>query len=282
MQKPLNTIVIYTTAILMLSACNKKNAPDLKPTDKIHKVGLQKVSASLKNIDLRNRADWQLFIGSQAYSASIKDNSNLVGTPVKDSFHFEYQGNITDAPASTVFVYYSSSKYGNKFGPTFKESGPNFTPPNIFNQSSVEDLMKADLLIGKYNGSITSEISNLQLTHANALLEFNIDGLKNSDTVYVNDLKMAFRPYDEGNGQYKSIVTGNWIGIEKGSPNNLPPVLIEVRSSNRKVSTSLISVFYPIKSNTKYKFNGSIGADTLIIKDQSISVWDNEVFPFKN
>lgn len=282
MQKPFNTILLYTAVILTLSACSKKKTGDLKPTDKIHKVGLQKVSASLKNIDLRNRADWQLFIGSQAYNASIKDNNNLVGMPVKDSFHFEYQGNITDAPVSTLFVYYSSSKYGSKFGPTFKESGPNFTPPNIFDQSSVDDLMKADLLIGEYKGSITSEISNLQLTHANALLEFSISGLTNSDTVYVNDLKTSFRPYDEGNGQYKSIVTGNWIGIEKGSANNLPPVLIEVRSPNRKVTTSLSGTFYPIKGNTKYKFNLAIAADMLVISNQQTSAWDNEVFPFKN
>lgn len=281
MQKLSYIVITGCVGIMIVSACTKKRLQETIPADKIDKIKVQKVSASPSNISLESRNNWQLFVGSKIYNSIQKGTDSLIATAAMDPFYFEYQGNISEAQPASLYVYYSSRKYSRQFGPVFKESGPNFNLPTIFDQSSVKDLVEADLLIGKFNGKIAAEIANLPLIHANALFEFKVTGIASSDTVYVNDLKTLFRPYYKGDNQYQCIVTGNWFGIEKGSPYTLPPVIIQVSGPGRKYITSFPGQFYPIQSNIKYRFNLNIdySADALTITNVSTSIWNNEIFP---
>lgn len=280
MQKLLYIIISLNAGFFLLSACKNKGSQDAVPAGNINKMAVEKVNASITNIPLTNRENWQLFVGSKAYNSIIRENNALTGTPTGDSFYFEYQGKPADA-TSSVYIYYASKKYNKQFGPVFKETNPNYNLPAIFNQSSAEDLMNADLLSGKFTGPIAPEISDVKLTHANALFEFDVAGLTSSDMVYVTDLKVAYLPYTVQKGQYKAIVTGKWIGIETGSAHALPPVTIEVRTSGGILTTSLGSQYYPINSNVKYKFSviADRSAKTLKVTNISTSVWDNEIFP---
>lgn len=272
-----------TAVAILLSSCSKRSSDHTTPPDKTNKIGIEKVSAIIKNIDLSGRGQWQIFVGSAPYIPLLNGNEFLTASPEKDLYYLRYEGKISDVPTSSFYVYFSSTKYASQFGPVFKESSPTYYPPNIFNQSSVHDLINADLLIGQFKGIITPQVSGIQLTHANALFDFIVTGLDPAATLSINDLKLSFLPYQEQPGHYKAIVTGKWIGIDKGTGYNLPPVMIEVSKSGNKFSSPLPSEFYPVKSNAKYTFRINVNHinNSITITDLTTAIWDDELFsPF--
>lgn len=278
MQRLIFNLLTCATGILSLTACSKKNdRQEPLPSDNIHRIAVKKVSSSPTSINLDNRQSWELHVADKVYQSVWNMDGSMLATPVKDSFYFEYQGQIANAPPSTVFVYFSSPKYCKQFGPVFvKEPGPRYTPPNIFDQQTAEDLAQADLLTGSYKGAMVPEIAGLKLTHANALLNLDFTGLTKTDTVYIYDMNKPFRPYQEAADRFKAIVTGRWFGIERGTPLPLAPVKVEVRSTGKKMAT-VLTAYHPLPSNSKLSLLISVDRtnDTLMIDASNTGLWDN-------
>jgi hypothetical protein len=283
MKKLLYSFSFCCTMLLMVSGCKKDDNPDtIPPPDNVKKLGVAKVTASLNNLDVGNRAGWQSFVGSKLYTWSISDEDSLIAVPAKDSFHFEYQGDIAAAPEKALYIYYAAKEYCEKFGPDMSEAGPRYTIPTIADQTNIAALEKADLLVAAYKGKILSTIPALQFVHGNSLLQFEVKGLQAGEELYIGDMRSFFRPFKSGNGTYNAIVTGDWLGIEVGTSSyTLPPVTLEVRAAGGKLSALLPQGFFPLRRNTAYKFSLEVNhtTNTLQITDTSRLEWKNISIP---
>jgi hypothetical protein len=78
-------------------------------------------------------------------------------------------------------------------------------PPDIANQTTMEKMLRADKLSAYYSGVVSENLTDVELTHANALLEFEVAGVPANTKVFVNSY-MTITPFKAGSNEYKAIV----------------------------------------------------------------------------
>lgn len=198
--KRLYFLAICATALLLWSC--KKN----KIENPIVEIPIKTVIFPIKDIDLKERANWILQGGNQQYSFSILADT-LRAVPVSDAYLLRYEK--TDYAFNYIgFGLVSPSYYKNpetSLKRSLYATSPVITFPNIGDQSDEVKLRNADALIAINYETPTSNIKDGRFIHRNTLIDFETVNVPNDAVVTVLQSE-ATKPYNYKAGFYKAIV----------------------------------------------------------------------------
>lgn len=165
-------------------------------------IAVKSIQAS-SCVDLSDRPDWVLLVDFLPYNYKKEGNSSLMATVKDKTCHF----NAGYEKGSTV-------RYGS--GPAIQLVAPGYyvekntkstppLPPDVADQTTLEKMMRADKLSTYYDGIVSEDLTDVELTHANALLQFEMTGVPSNAKVFV-DSYMEITPYKAGDNKYMAIV----------------------------------------------------------------------------
>jgi len=193
----LNYLLPAIIAVLLLgfTSCSDDDKEE-KPGTPLNKINF------ISNLDLSNRAGWLLHINNLEYTYTPTEGG-IIAIPKDKPYHFKY--GVTEVrPSNWPYTILSSPDYFV----TSKSLPP--PTPNIGDQSTLEKLRNCDRLYAVYQGAVNEEISNVELKHSDALLDFDVVGLPAGFTVKAFQLStLEITPYKEDNN-YKAVVLANF------------------------------------------------------------------------
>ncbi len=188
-------------AILFLLAC-KKN----KIESPVVEIPIKSVAFAIKDIDLKERANWTLTGGSQQYSFNILTDT-LHAVPVNEAYLLRYQ------PVSYSFNYIGfglvSPNYYKSPQASVKRdvyaTSPVTVFPDIADQSDEVKLRNADALIAINYETPSSNIKDGRFIHRNTLIDFETVNVPNDAIITVLQSEET-KPWHYKPGFYKAIV----------------------------------------------------------------------------
>ncbi|MCD8080569.1 MAG: hypothetical protein LUF04_09245 [Bacteroides sp.] len=129
------------------------------------------------------------------------ENSKIKATPIEKLCYFgeSYTEGSQVPPGGGPVISFHSPTYWQEESRALPPP-----PPNISDQSTPEKLLAADKLTCYYSGTVTRNLKNIPLTHANALLEFDVIDFPSDTEVKIGSY-MIITPYRQDN-HYKAIV----------------------------------------------------------------------------
>lgn len=269
LQSTLFRPLILFTLILNMS-CDDKN----KYEPEYYGVPITSVEAT-SCVDLTGRENWKVKFGSESGRFSYQltlNEKQMRATPMneKEVQHFSkgykegtipFQGYM---PSLTILLvsdnYYPKSKT--------RISQPSINDelviPNITNQTTKEGLREVDVLHCKYKGIIQNDLTEVQFTHKNALIDFELidipQGAKINIPLY-NEIN--YLPYRMDSSNYRvicKIVKDQKIEMKMGS----------------KIYTTEPGL--ALKNDTHYqcKIRFDSEKEKLLIEDLRETVWSEE------
>lgn len=198
---------------LLLWSC-KKSEIEAAVTE----IPIKNAAFAIKDINLKDRADWILTGGNQMYSFNIVADT-LHATPAGDayrlryepsSYSFNYIGFGMVAPA--YYAQPASSVNRNLYA-----TSPIAAFPNISDQSDEVKLRNADALIAINYETPSTNIKDGRFIHRNTLIDF--EAVNMPDNAIVTVLQgIPTQPWHYKPGVYKAIVvTVPVISVKTGS-----------------------------------------------------------------
>lgn len=196
----------------------------------------------ISKVDLSDRSEWKLMIGyiysystsASDYNFSIDKNKIMVLSPKDQPFLFDRsykEGDTGYAPLWLVSKDYTTRTKTSPTPPVY---------PNIKDQSTAEKFFNADALCCNYQSTVSPHIKDLVFTHANALLEFETEGLPENAKIEVYNYGRITPLRDSNNtNRYKAIAV-----------------------ANREYGPSAITITIDNKSYIAFISEGSLEADT--------------------
>ena len=196
----------------------------------------------ISKVDLSARGEWKLMIGyiysystsASDYNFSIDKNKIMVLSPKDQLFLFDRsykEGDTGYAPLWLVSKDYTTRTKTSPAPPVY---------PNIKDQSTAEKFFNADALCCNYQSTVSPHIKDLVFTHANALLEFETEGLPDNAKIEVYNYGRITPLRDSNNtNRYKAIAV-----------------------ANREYGPSAITITIDNKSYIAFISEGSLEADT--------------------
>lgn len=266
----------YLMPVVLLSSglfsCNDDNNDS---DEKKKGLPIESVDA-ISCIDLSDRTDWILQVSNNTYDYTA-DGKRIEAVAKKSPscFGSSYvEGSNVSVGVGPAIRLMSPAYYPNKIT---RALGP--TPPDIRDQSTPEKLLVADMLSCYYSGIVSKNLENVQLTHANALLEFDVDGIPADAQIIVGSY-MEITPYVQ-NGIYRAIVLAE--GGEYSAQ-------IYVKTGNEIRSVSVLSGLTKslplpggnsIMRNTRYSFTVRYDREkeSLSIENLCRTRWSGEEKP---
>lgn len=212
--RTLATICIFLIVTLTLS-CKKGDKSSSPKPELPLLLPIEKIQATVsKNIDVAKRKDLRIVLRGYEYHYSVT-NSQLEATPVKDPYLLPYSLN-SDASMQPISqgnaLLVQLMKAGYLISNSQLKDGP---PPRpaVKDQNTQEDLVNSDMLVGKYFGLPSKNLSNVILSHANNLLDFEVKGFpdNNSMSVWILSRNDQFKAFKRLDAQYRAVITGDWL-----------------------------------------------------------------------
>jgi len=213
------------------------------------------------SVDIAERPGWEFWVAGYTYNYSITDKG-IEATPKDKPYRFDSQyeaGGHVGEGIGPVIEFVSPDYY-----PVSKSIGPE--PPRIGDQSTPEKLLLADKLSRYYSGTVTENLTNVDLIHSNALLDFQLVDMPAGADVRVGSITLI-TPYKESENHYKAIVLA-----EGGEFQAYITVKIEGETYTA----------YPteahMRRDTHYTFTVKFNPEkqNLYIEDLKQSVWSEE------
>lgn len=171
-------------------------------------VAINSITAST-SIDLSGRSEWLFRVGYSNsnclyYNYKIDGNKLYASAETLDVYRFDARLKEGDLLGiyHRIVCYLQDKRY---FHSTNNRSMPP-ERPDILDQSTEEKLLIADRLEAIYRGEVRNNISDINFTHANSLVEFEITGIDASWEVFVNSWGFPITPFKTGGYSYKAIV----------------------------------------------------------------------------
>lgn len=265
MKQTFRCLAIALTLVFLYSCSN-----DDKPEEK--GIAVKSVKA-FTTVDLSDRSDWIFKVNYNEYNHTSNDRN--INATVKDNLsHFHS-------------AYPEGSKVKKGQGPTIQLISPDYYPktkdvgpptPNISDQSSAEKFLVADVLSCYYEGLVSEDLTEVPLTHANALLEFEIVGAPDYAEVSVFSL-MTIKPYriSDSYGPFAYGYTNKYKAIVLAEGGEFS-ALVAVKIGNEVYQTTSLSGGSYMKRDTRYKFSVRFdeAKKTLSIEDLIKSTWSED------
>ena len=231
---------IYLCELLMvllvsMTACS---SDDEKPGDDPQQgVAINSIKAT-SAIDLSARSGWLFRVGYSNpdclyYDYRIEGNELHALANETNIYHFDKrweEGHVLGM-ASRLVCYFQDKRYFRSTN--IRSMSPEV--PDIADQSTEQSLLIADRLEAIYTGAVKADISDLEFIHANALIEFEIEGINAGAEVSVSGRNILITPLKVKDGTYKAITDS--------------PSSIYVKVGN---DTGRIEVSTGSKSNIRY------------------------------
>lgn len=189
-------------ATLLLFSC-KKNGVE----NSVVEIPVKTVAFAIKDIDLKERANWILTGGSLLYSFSISADT-LHATPTGAPYSLRYK------PSTYSFNYIgfgliSPSYYKTPQSSSLKRevyaTSPIVIFPNIADQSDEAKLKNADALIAINYETPSGNIKDGRFIHRNTLIDFETVNVPNDAVITVLQSEET-KPWHYKPGFYKAIV----------------------------------------------------------------------------
>lgn len=225
-------------------------------------------------VDLSNRADWVFLVNYLQYNCT-KVGSGLTATVKEKTCHFKTgyeKGTMVSYGTGPVIQLVDPGYY---VAERTKSTPP--VPPDIADQTTLEKMLRADKLSTYYSGIVSENLTGVELTHANALLEFEVIGVQANAKVFV-DSYMTITPFKAGDNTYKAIVLA-----EGGEFDAYITILIGGKSYGVSLRETMQTKSYPItgpghiQRDTHYKFTVEFDSTNKVvqIKDIQTSRWSD-------
>jgi len=216
MHKFKKTKLVFISLIAIagsVSSCKKQSGSDRltipEPT-----IAVEKIQATVvDNIDITLRDNYRILLRGIEYNYSLS-KALLVASPVRAPYQLPYKkdtgGNlqpISEQQALIIQLVASGYLFQNN---ELKDPPP--PRPIIKDQETEKNLINADMLIGKFFGVPSNNLANINFTHANNLLDFEI---KNIVSDKIESIKLVirneqFKPLRLTNNRYRAVITGSW------------------------------------------------------------------------
>jgi len=261
-------IYLLLLPLSIIISCNNDD-----PKEEIQGVEVKSVNA-ISCVDLSNRSDWEFRVMNIPYDYTA-NGKNIMAKVKEQSYYFHNsypQGTNIPIGGGPVIQLVSPDYYAVEKS---KSTPP--LPPNIHDQTSIEKLRKADVLSNYYYGNVSEDLVNVELTHANALLEFELINIPSDAEVKVSSY-MDITPYREEDNNYKAIVLAEGgeydatISVRIGGT----PYQVSVLSATSKSSPLPASGY--ILRDTHYKFTVKFDEDkkSLSIENMQRTKWSKQ------
>lgn len=231
----------YFSGLLLLlitsvTACGDNNG--ISESESQPGVGINSITAST-TIDLSARNGWLFRVGYSNpsclyYNYNINENKLYAFAEAPNIYRFDARLKEGDLLGTShrIVCYLQDKRY---FHSTNNRS---MSPerPDILDQSTEEKLLIADRLEAIYKGEVRNDISDVNVIHANSLIEFEITEIDAGMEVFVYSWSFPITPFKTGDYSYKAIVPE--------SPS------ICIKNGNKQISE--IEITNKFKSNTYY------------------------------
>lgn len=201
---------LLVALLLSMTACSDS---DKTPDGELQKgIAIKSIEAT-SSVDLSARSGWLFRVGYSThdcvYYNYTADGNKLHASSAdgENTYHFDKrweEGHVL-GKASRLVCYFQDKRY-------FRSTNVRSMPPehpDILDQSTEELFLIADRLEGIYTGAVRSDISALELVHANALIEFQIGGIDANAEVRALSLGFPVVPFKTGANSYKAIIYGS-------------------------------------------------------------------------
>ncbi|MBW8688323.1 hypothetical protein [Chitinophaga rhizophila] len=264
-------LLILLCFLPLFVACKKDT--DTREDDNY--IVVSNIVATPLNTDVSARTNWRLVVGRSFYNATVKEGK-IHGEATQHPHKFLITSDstlVTPLPAAEEpRIYYYRSGYVDDiaFLPV-KEGSP---LPEIHPQTDLQLLNMSDMLSGKYAGVPGQELNNVSLSHANALLDFEVLGMPAGGQLLLSEFNKLFPPfqYNGSAQQYRAIVTGDWY------PSMEVKVVIRVAD---KTYAGVILPEKAVKGNTIYKFKLRLDTaeEKITLENMQQSVWTDIQWP---
>jgi hypothetical protein len=233
-------------------------------------VPVETLKAGVENTDISIRSNWKLVLYHSYYIAKVNGDT-VTGTPEAKPHSFLTGSDdlMPLLPDEEPGIFFFSVGYID--GPEFlvvKDGPPAF--PNIRDQATLNDLVNADMLFGKYSGFALKNLSNIKLVHANALLDFETENLPAGAELKLLDLGRPFTPFQYEANHYQAIVTGNWHSTTNTS--------VSVKTATKEYKADIINNA-DLKGNTRYHFKLTLNNEQLVVENLDTSSWGAAQWP---
>lgn len=197
---------LLVALLLSMTSCSDS---DETPQGVQKGIAIKSIEAT-SDVDLSARSGWLFRVGYSnpdcVYYNYSADGNKLHASSADEEnmYHFDKrweEGHVLGR-ASRLVCYFQDKRY---FRSTNVRS---MSPerPDIMNQSTEELFLIADRLEGIYTGAVQSDISGLELVHANMLVEFKIEGIDANAEVHALSGGFPVVPLNIGDNTYKAIV----------------------------------------------------------------------------
>lgn len=198
---------LLVALLLSMTACSDS---DETPDGELQKgIAIKSIEAT-SDVDLSARSGWLFRVGYSnpdcVYYNYSADGNKLHASSADEEnmYHFDKrweEGHVLGM-AGRLVCYFQDKRY---FRSTNVRS---MSPerPDILDQSTEERFLIADRLEGIYTGAVRSDISGLELVHANMLVEFKIEGIDANAEVRALSGGFPVVPLQTGDNSYKAII----------------------------------------------------------------------------
>lgn len=209
---------LLVALLLSMTACSDS---DKTPEGELQKGIAIKSIEAISDVDLSARSGWLFRVGFSTpdcvyYNYAVEGNKlHASSADEENTYHFDKrweEGHIL-GKASRLVCYFQDKRY-------FRSTNVRSMPPerpDILDQSTEELFLIADRLEGIYTGAVRSDISALKLVHANALIEFQIEGIDANAEVRAWSGGFPVVPLQTGVNSYKVIIDrSSYISVKVG------------------------------------------------------------------
>lgn len=263
--------------LLLISVCAGLMSCESDDNNVIEDSGIAVKSIQANScVDLSNRTDWVLLVNSIQYNCT-KEGNGLIATVKEKTCHFK------PGYEKGSMVFYGAGPAIQLVAPGYhiekrtKSMAP--TPPDIADQTTLEKMLRADKLSTYYSGIVSENLTDVELTHANALLEFEVIGVLANTKVLVNSY-MPITPFKEGDNKYKTIVLAEGGAYDANIKISIGGKYYSV-SLRETMQTKLhpITGSGHIQRDTHYKFTVEFDSENevLQIKNVQKSQWSESI-----
>lgn len=262
------TLLMAILACGMLLSCDDDDKKE-EPAG----VAVKTVNATAC-VDLSNRSHWEFTVMYCPYDYTIS-GKGIQATIKDEPYHFDNsypEGSHVSLGGGPVIRLVAPGYYPKV---ETKETSP--TPPDISDQTTPEKLLKADVLSTYYSGNVSENLTGIELTHANALLEFDLVGVPTGSEVRVGSY-MQITPYKESDNRYKAIVLAEggefdaYVAVQIDGTVHVVYILDYVTKSSPLTGEGYI------QRDTRYTFTVAFDKEknTLTIENLQRSKWSDK------
>lgn len=191
--------------LVSMTACS---SDDENPEDDVQQgIAINSIRAT-SGMDLSARRGWLFRVGysnpdCRYYDYTVEGSELHALADETNVYRFDErwkEGHLLGM-SNRLVCYFQDKRY---FRSTHNRS---MSPevPDISDQSTEEGFLIADRLEAVYTGAVKSVLSDMELVHANSLIEFKIEGISAGADVGVRAGNMLIAPFRLNDGTYKAI-----------------------------------------------------------------------------